>query len=48
MPLPAKARDVIEWHIQSIGKILTLDIKGDGGAIGEALNAELAKLKGGK
>jgi hypothetical protein len=48
VPFTGKSRDVIDWHIQSIGKILKLDIKGDGGAIGEALNAELEKLNGAK
>jgi hypothetical protein len=37
---------VIEWHVQSIGQLLSLRVKGDGGQVGKAILAEIDKLSG--
>lgn len=35
---------IIEWHIQSLTKMLTLNVRGDGGQVGKAILAEMGKL----
>jgi hypothetical protein len=39
------ALKIIAWHAQSIEKLLTLNVDGDGGEMGKAIMAEIEKLK---
>jgi hypothetical protein len=39
------ALKIIAWHAQSIKQLLVLNVKGDGGKVGEAILAEIEKLK---
>lgn len=43
--LTPRNRQLIIWHIDSLGRLLTLKKEGLGGALGEEILAELAKLE---
>ena len=36
---------IIEWHMQSIGQLLALKVKGDGGQAGKEILSEIERLK---
>jgi hypothetical protein len=42
----ARDREIIEWHIESLKRLLDLKIKGSCGEVGEAILAELKKTSG--
>ena len=42
--LTQKNIDIIQWHVSTIQQILKLKIQGGGGAMGDAIRAELIKL----
>lgn len=44
--LEAKDLEIIQWHIASMNHMLKAKMKGDGGAVGSAILAELSKLTG--
>lgn len=42
---PATMIEIIEWHQNSINRLLTLKLKGNGGPFGQAILAEIEKLQ---
>lgn len=42
--LTPAAIQIVEWHVQSIGRLLSLKIAGDGGEAGKAILEEIEKL----